>query len=104
MPKIGLEGKVTATHPGEMLATFLEAIAREIGPYPHAKLSIKQAPEKKASSQIKLVCTDCKCTVLMSQKWYNEVGAPVCKCQMALVTHYLSPPLPMEPPEDKDDA
>ena len=81
---IGLEGKMTATRPGESLMTRLRAITDGIGPYPHAELTHSNAPKTQGCRLLKVVC-DCGCVVRMTRKWLDEVGPPTCGCGGAMV-------------------
>jgi predicted peroxiredoxin len=76
--RVGLEGKMTATHAGKTLAQRLNALAAEIGPYPHASLDMSQV-KKQGTRLIKLVCADCGYTVRTTAKWI-EIGLPTCAC------------------------
>jgi predicted RNase H-like HicB family nuclease len=78
--KLGLEGKMTATHAGETLAARLKEISDAIGPYPHAELKHSNAPPKQSTRMMKVACKECGCVVRMTRKWLDEVGAPTCAC------------------------
>ena len=80
----GLTGKMTATvvEEGSELKARLNAIINEIGPYPHAALSLGGAtsgPKKQATRMIKLECPVDGYTVRTTQKWI-ELGTPTCPC------------------------
>jgi hypothetical protein len=77
---IGLEGKMTATTPGETLVARLKAIIEEIGTYPHAELKHSNAPKTQGTRMLKVECAECGCIVRMTQKWLDEVGPPTCAC------------------------
>jgi hypothetical protein len=81
---IGLEGKMTATRPGESLTTRLREITDGIGPYPHAELTHSNAMKKQGCRLLKVVC-ECDCVVRMTRKWLDEVGPPTCGCGGAMV-------------------
>jgi len=73
---VGLEGKPTATNPGKALTRRLNALIGELGPYPHATLSLIQI--KKAGTRlIKVACPACGYTVRATRKWL-EIGSPIC--------------------------
>jgi hypothetical protein len=76
--KMGLEGKMTATHPGAELAEHLNALCVKIGPYPHASLDRSQA-KKQSTRMLKLECAGCGYTVRTTAKWI-EAGMPTCPC------------------------
>jgi hypothetical protein len=77
---IGLEGKLTATHAGPQLTKQLDKIARDLGPYPHAKLDIYKQHKKQSTRLIKCECGECGYTVRTTRKWIDEAGAPLCPC------------------------
>jgi hypothetical protein len=74
---IGLEGKMTATTEGEAFKRAVAPILEAVGPYPHAELS-KTARKKQGTRLLKLQCPTCSCTVRITRKWLDEVGAPDC--------------------------
>lgn len=79
---IGLEGKMTATMPGNVLNARLSAIAAELGALPHGRLDLnalaEDRPKKQTSRLIKAECTECGYTVRVTRKWLDSVGAPHC--------------------------
>jgi len=76
---IGLEGKLTSTHPGEELMGKCAKLFKELGKYPHAKLDPKHSPVKKQSTRmIKMECGKCGYVARTSQKWIDEAGAAHC--------------------------
>lgn len=96
---IGLEGKMTATYPGDELRQTLQSIAEKLGPYPHAAINIfgapvnpndpggedggkrtSTAPRKQSTRLLKAACATCGYTVRISRKWLDEAGAPLCPC------------------------
>lgn len=79
----GLEGKMTATVAGEELKGRLNALILELGEYPHALL--KESGKKQSTRMIKCECDDCGYIVRTSQKWIDEMGAPICPCQMGMI-------------------
>lgn len=79
----GLEGKMTATVAGEELKGRLNALIEELGEYPHALL--KESGKKQSTRMIKCECDDCGYIVRTSQKWIDEMGAPICPCQMGII-------------------
>lgn len=78
---IGLDGKLTATTVGERLKPELEKIHKALGDYPHSKLD-KTAldKEKKPSSSVKIICSECEYKVMVSKKLVAEYGYPTCPC------------------------
>ena len=75
---IGLEGKMTSTHAGESLAQRLHALAEELGPYPHGKLS-GSVGKKQSTRMLKAECAPCEYIVRLSRK-AAEYGMPTCPC------------------------
>jgi len=77
---LGLEGKMTETVAGENLKEQLQAVADEVGKYPHAELTHSTNPKKQTCRQLKVICEDCGCICRMSRKAIDEVGCPTCAC------------------------
>jgi len=77
---MGLEGKMTATIAGKALQERLNALAKEIGAYPHGQLNRMHNGQKKQSTRmLKVLCPGCGYIVRTTQKW-AEVGLPSCPC------------------------
>jgi len=81
---LGLSGKMTATvvEEGSDLKAKLDAIVAEIGPYPHAALSLGGAtsgPKKQTTRMIKVECPADGYTIRTAQKWI-DLGLPTCPC------------------------
>jgi hypothetical protein len=76
---IGLEGKMTATHPGDVLTTKFADMANKLGVYPHAILNPTAQVGKQTTRMLKVTCPDDGYTVRTTQKWI-EVGLPTCPC------------------------
>ncbi len=95
---IGLEGKMTATEPGEELKATLEGFVEEIGSYPHAKLTHSSSPKKQGTRMLKVVCSNlqCGCVLRMTKKWQEQVGLPICGCGACMKTENT------EVPEDEE--
>lgn len=82
--RVGLEGKLTATHvsEGSDLWNTLDAIAESLGAIPHGALvveAMQQQRPKQSTRMLKLVAPGC-CgyTARTTAKWINEVGLPSC--------------------------
>lgn len=75
---LGLEGKMTSTSAGETLLIRLQAIEKELGTYPHAKLT---PINKKTQStrMLKVICDSCGYLLRTSRKW-ADLGVPTCVC------------------------
>ena len=76
--RVGLTGKMTQTTATPQLAERLNALAAEIGPYPHATLDRSQA-KKQGTRMLKLTCPQCGYTVRTTRQWI-EKGMPTCPC------------------------
>lgn len=88
--RVGLEGKMTATHAGDALKARLDEIAAQLGDYPHARLSTGdrdgQGEKKQTTRMIKCECDACGYTARTTRKWLDEVGAPLCACNREPMT------------------
>lgn len=75
---LGLTGKLTATVPGDDLRKELEDLAKDLGDYPHGKLThVKTFKGKHNKYQTKLVCQSCAFEIpSVSRKKLEEWGAP----------------------------
>ena len=107
---LGLEGKMTATSPGEELRTSLGALAKRLGPFPHSRINTRgytvkpkdpadpdgpkiiegpTGPTRNKSLQ-KVVCDLDGCdakgyTTRISNKWLDGFGAPSCpRCNVTM--------------------
>jgi hypothetical protein len=76
---VGLAGKMTATHAGEVLQARLVEIANELGAYPHSALSLGGRP-KQSTRLLKVSCPECGYIARVTAKWLEEIGAPICPC------------------------
>lgn len=86
---IGLEGKMTATIPGEAFKARVRYILDSIGPYPMGALTEGETsgPKKQTGSRlIKCTCPECGYTVRTTLKWLNESGAPLCPVHREAMT------------------
>lgn len=83
---VGLEGKLTATHAGDALATkCIDEWSVALGEYPHARLDGLKEPSKKQGTRLlKAECRHehgediCGYTCRITRKWLDEIGAPHC--------------------------
>ncbi len=76
---MGLEGKMTATHAGEKLVERLHSLIKQVGAYPHAKISMSNQEKKQGTRMIKLLCPTCGYLARTTKKWI-EMGTPTCMC------------------------
>lgn len=76
---VGLEGKMASSVAGNELCQKLNAIARQLGPYPHAGLSPVGKQKVQGTRMIKLVAVKC-CgyTVRTTKMWLSNIGPPKC--------------------------
>jgi hypothetical protein len=75
---MGLEGKMTETVAGETLMVRLREIEKELGEYPHAKLTPKNK-KPQSTRMLKVICKDCGWMARTSRKWI-DLGLPTCGC------------------------
>jgi hypothetical protein len=75
--KLGLAGKMTATVAGPELCKQLKAIAKKLGHYPHAVLTIS-GRKKQTTRMIKCECRACGYACRTTSKWLESLGAPIC--------------------------
>lgn len=81
--RIGLEGKMTATRPGDAFKTTVAPILAAVGPFPHAALDWageRSGPKKQGTRLLKVKCGDCGYTCRVTAKWLESTGAPLCPC------------------------
>jgi SprT-like family len=75
----GLIGKMTETQAGPMFEQMMEAIIRDqIGPYPHAKLSMTEKKRRQSSRQLLLQCLGCGYKLRGTRQWLR-VWVPTCQ-------------------------
>lgn len=79
---LGLTGKMTATVAGDELKAKLDAIAADLGAYPHAAIVPADSGVKKQSTRMmKVECSEGSgYKVRMTRQWLAEYGAPSCPC------------------------
>ena len=86
--KVGLTGKMKSAHPGPALTTHLVTVADDLGPLPHASLSIMQdtAPRKKQKvNLLKASCTECDYVVRVTAI-HARKGPPLCGVHFTAMT------------------
>jgi hypothetical protein len=93
---VGLQGKMREASAGPQLKARLtgiaEAMLNELGPYPHARLSVGGAMYEQSRKPARAECPRCKFKVSMLRN-YLKVGPPICPKDM----------LPMEKRGDWDE-
>jgi hypothetical protein len=79
---MGLTGRMTSTVAGPQLAARLKELAKRLGKYPHAALSLADpgTVKKQSTRLIKAECPTSGYTVRLTRKWIDEFGAPICPC------------------------
>ena len=78
---IGLEGKLTATVPGDEFRASVAPILAEVGPFPHAPLDWsgqRSGPKKQTGRLLKVECQECGLVVRQTKKWIEDVGPAHC--------------------------
>jgi len=77
---MGLEGKMTHTSPDPELTSQLQALAAELGPYPHSALTQPAGRiAKEGTRMLKLTCPQCGWSARTTKKWIEQ-GLPTCSC------------------------
>jgi len=76
---IGLEGKMTSTHAGEVLKEKLQSIVKKIGEYPHAKIDYTHM-KKQTTRMLKVACTRCGFSYRTSKKNIDSMEDKTCNC------------------------
>lgn len=79
---LGLEGKMTATVPGDIFKARWAKLAPQVGDYPHAPLTaynegVSSGPKKQGTRLAKVSCDDCGYTMRVTRKWL-DVAVPAC--------------------------
>lgn len=76
---LGLEGKATATVPGEAFTEYAKGLVDEVlGDYPHTGLTPLTKKKVQKTYMLKLECPYCGCIVRMTRTWLDLSGAPFC--------------------------
>ena len=78
----GLSGKMTATIAGEALTPRLADIVASLGEYPHSALNPASGAKKAGTRLIKCECLECGYIVRTTSKWLDDMGAPICPCNL----------------------
>ena len=77
---IGLEGKMTSTHAGEVLKEKLNSIFIDLGEYPHAKLDYSKQIKPQTTRNMKISCTVCEFSYRTSRKNIEQMTNQTCNC------------------------
>lgn len=78
--KLGLEGKPTATYPGEALRVKLGEISEALGPYPHGPL--RPITKERKGSPLRLWECGCKPKAVKARVASDDFEALCMKCKM----------------------
>lgn len=80
MKKLGLEGKPTASVASADLIARMEAMAAELGAFPHSALSPATVPKTQSTRMNKMECETCGYLARTARKWLDEYGPVKCPC------------------------
>ncbi|EGG93547.1 hypothetical protein IMCC1989_1089 [gamma proteobacterium IMCC1989] len=75
---IGLEGKMTATYPGDSFKDKVNPTLEELGAYPHSQVDVLKVTQKKQTTRLLKAICECGYTVRITKKWLEAVGNPFC--------------------------
>ncbi len=75
---LDLQGKMTETVAGETLLVRLREIEKQLGAFPHSKLTPK-ANKPQSTRMLKVTCPSCQWSARTSRKWI-DLGLPTCAC------------------------
>jgi hypothetical protein len=75
-----LEGKPTATVPGDTFRAWAAPVLESLGPIPHSKLTpmARTALKPDVGRMLKVECPCCGYIARVTKKWLEASGAPVC--------------------------
>ena len=76
--RVGLEGKLTATHAGQELQQYLQTIVDDLGNIPHAKIDLSIAKKKQTTRLIKVQCVACDWNFRISNTQLNAMTDTTC--------------------------
>ncbi len=76
---VGLEGRMTATVPGDAFKRYSEGVFQAIGHYPAGALAT-HSRVKQGTRLLKVQCDSCGYTARVTAKWIADAGAPLCPC------------------------
>lgn len=76
--RINLEGKMTATVPGEKFKQWGQGAIKRIGTFPMGKLNKASRIGKQATRLLKCECEYCGYVARVTRKWLDDAGAPIC--------------------------
>lgn len=76
---LGLEGRPSATLPGDAFRARIAPILVEVGPYPHTRITPAARPPR-PRGDLRARCGACGYSARVTRKWLDAVGAPICPC------------------------
>lgn len=79
-------------------AEFLRDLVKQLGPYPHQKLTPGTKKKADKCRLLKAECEGCGMIIRTTQKWADETGLPICACGSKFVSDQLD-----TDEEDSDD-
>lgn len=82
---LGLTGKMTATVPGTLFKQWIKPVLTSVGTFPHAALDLSKQ-KKQTTRLLKVECEDCGYIARVTNKWIEDVGAPLCPCNELAMT------------------
>lgn len=74
---VGLDGKPTATVPGEQFIKIADPILNKLGPYPHTALVVNPNRTVQKTLMHKVRCEKCGYTLRATDKWL-KIAPPIC--------------------------
>ena len=83
--RINLEGKMTATVPGEAFKRFGAGVIAEIGTFPMGQLAHTSRIGKQTTRMLKCECSECGYVARVTRKWLDEAGAPICPADKSVM-------------------
>ena len=78
---IGLQGKMTATVPGDAFKHAVGPILNRLGPYPHAAVDLSKR-KKQTTRMVKMTCGECGYIARTSRANIEERGPAICPCNL----------------------
>ncbi len=78
MIAIGLEGKASATVPGDLFRATVTDLLEELGPFPHDKLLPLAKDLREKVKIFKCTCPRCGYVCRVIRRWLEVAGPPIC--------------------------
>ncbi len=77
---VGLVGKPSEMGAGPELKAELTVMCKELGAFPHAKLTMLRLVKKQTTRLKKVLCAETGYTVRVTRQWLDMFGTPICPC------------------------